>query len=360
LPVSQTKPVKFGYLPGLDGWRAIAILCVIFYHSDLLRIGFFSTSWLWSFGYRGVDVFFAISGLLITSRLLVEEKRLGKISVRDFYVRRAFRILPPALFYLAAIAALTGLKIIHVDTREWFAAAFFYRNYSSFFHIEQTLQLPWFTTHFWSLSIEEHFYLLLPALLVFCRGRARMAALGLISVAVIVHRQLELAHRSWQTIQFHSDTRLDALLIPAIFAVLWQSDRFGASFTSWVKRWHLAFVAVFLGFICWQANWGIQQTAISIAAPGVVLGTVLKPSGLATRILEWRLLRWIGRISYSLYLWQELFFTNRFLEHRPLGFAETWPVNLALTFLMAALSYFAIERPLIRVGHRLTRGVTTV
>ena len=347
---------KFAYLPGLDGWRAVAILSVILYHSTVHTAGIFSTVWAWRFGYHGVDIFFAISGLLITSKLLEEEKSSGRISLRNFYLRRAFRILPAAIVYLGSIALLAGLRLIYVSRMEWFASLFFYRNYSSLYHIDQTLGLPWFTTHFWSLSLEEHFYLVLPALLVLTRGKTRIVSLVLIILTVIAHRQLELAHRQWFTIVFHTDIRLDALLIPALFAVMSRSGVFGRHFNSFIRRWHLAFVLGFLLLLRWPEGSGFKMTAVAIVMPGIVLGTVLKPESLGTRLLEWRPLRWIGRISYGLYLWQQLFFTQRFLLWRPLGRLETWPFNLVLTFLMAALSYYAVERPLIRLGHRLTRS----
>jgi peptidoglycan/LPS O-acetylase OafA/YrhL len=347
---------RFAYLPSLDGWRAVAILSVILYHSNLHRAGIFSTWLAWRFGYRGVDVFFAISGLLITSKLLEEEQRSGRISLPNFYLRRAFRILPPALLYLFIIAGLDKLRLIYIYAGEWFASLFFYRNYTSLFHIERALQLPWFTTHFWSLSIEEHFYFLLPSLLLFTRGKARIFTLGVISLCVIAHRQLELTHRSWFTIQFHTDVRLDALMIPALFAVLSRSEVYGERFNSFIRKWHFAFILACLFFVWWAEGSGLQQTAIGFVMPGVVLGTVLKPKSLVTQILEWSPLRWIGRISYSLYLWQELFFTQRFLERRPLGHLQAWPLNLVLTFLVAACSYYGVERPLVRLGHRLTRS----
>lgn len=344
------------YLPSLDGWRAVAILSVILYHSTLHQRGLFSTWWAWRFGYRGVDVFFAISGLLITSRLLEQESRSGRILLRDFYLRRAFRILPPALVYLLAIASLAKLGLIHVSAPEWFASLFFYRNYSSLFHIERMLHLPWFTTHFWSLSVEEHFYFLLPTLLVLTRGKVRVAILGLVSFCVIVHRQLELTHRLWFSIQFHTDVRLDALMIPALFAVLSRSEVYGERFNSLIRKWHFAFILAALLFVWWREGSGLQQTAIAFIMPGIVLGTVLKQKSLATRILEWGPLRWVGRISYSLYLWQQLFFVQRFLESRPLGRLQAWPLNLVLTFLLAVLSYYCVERPLVRLGHRVTRS----
>jgi peptidoglycan/LPS O-acetylase OafA/YrhL len=346
----------FAYLPSLDGWRAVAILSVILYHSNLHQVGIFSTAWAWNFGFRGVDIFFAISGILITSKLLEEEQASGRISLRRFYVRRAFRILPPVVVYLLAIAGLAALGLIIVSPKEWLASLFFYRNYSSLYHIEQTRQLPWFTTHFWSLSIEEHFYLLLPALLLFTRGKVRIVTLTVLSFCVIVHRQLELAHRSWFSIQFHTDVRLDALMIPALFAVISHSDAYGKRFNSFIRKWHFVFVLCFLVFVWWPEGSSLQASAISLFTPGVVLGTVLKSESLGTRILEWTPLRFVGRISYSLYLWQQLFFTQRFLEGQPLGRLEAWPLNFVLTLLLAVLSYYLVERPFVRLGHRLTRA----
>jgi peptidoglycan/LPS O-acetylase OafA/YrhL len=352
-PISHHRPY---YLPSLDGWRAVAILSVIFYHSTLNQGVLFGTWWAWRFGYRGVDVFFAISGLLITSRLLEQEDRLGRVSLRSFYVRRAFRILPPAFVYLLAIAGLAKVGLIFVSAPEWFASLFFYRNYSSLFHIERMLHLPWFTTHFWSLSVEEHFYFLLPGLLALTRGKMRVVILALISFCVIVHRQLELTHRMWFNIQFHTDVRLDALMIPALFAVLSGSKVCGEHFNFFIRKWHFVFILAFLLFVWWPEGSGLQQTAIAFIMPGIVLGTVLKHESLATRILEWDPLRWVGRISYSLYIWQQLFFVQRFLGSRPLGRLQAWPLNLALTFLLAVLSYYGVERPLVRLGSRLIRS----
>lgn len=343
------------YLPSLDGWRAIAILGVIFYHSTLHTLGIFSTRWAWLYGYLGVDIFFAISGLLITSKLLQEEEASGRFSLVSFYIRRAFRILPAAIVYLSSIAILAAFGLIYVSRVEWFASLFFYRNYSSLYHIEQTRGLPWFTTHFWSLSIEEHFYLLLPTLLILTRKRFRIAGLLGIIGLVLVHRQLELNHRPWFTVMFHTDIRLCALLIPSLFAVLSRSETLSTHFNTFIRKWHLAFLVAFIWVIHWPPGSGLRMAVIEIALPGIVLGTVLKPASIATRILEWRPLRWIGRISYSLYLWQELFFVKRFLEWRPLGTLQAWPLNLVLTFLMAVLSYYFIERPMIRLGHQLAQ-----
>ena len=181
-----------------------------------------------------------------------------------------------------------------------------------------------------------------------------MGVLLLISALVIAHRGFTLLHRDWFTVASHTDVRLDALLIPALLAVLWRSSKYGATVQSLLQRWHFAFLIGLLAAIVWVPRGGWQTTGLAILMPCVVLGTVLRPESVGTRFLEWAPLRWVGRISYSLYLWQQLFFVERFYLWRPLGRLEQRPLNLCLTFLAAMVSYYCLERPLIRVGHRLT------
>jgi peptidoglycan/LPS O-acetylase OafA/YrhL len=116
--------IRSGYLATLDGWRAIAVLFVIFYHDGLRSFGPLSTQWIQDHGVLGVDIFFGISGLLICSRMLDEESTEGSISLKKFYIRRAFRIFPPALFYLIVLAILGFLGILPVLPKEWFASLF--------------------------------------------------------------------------------------------------------------------------------------------------------------------------------------------------------------------------------------------
>ncbi len=147
------------YLPTLDGWRAIAIALVLFTH---VRLPGGALQQISPYGAMGVHLFFAISGFLITNRLL--EDRSG---LRAFYVRRAFRILPAAFLYLAVLFALGFVGgWIPLNAGQLWASAFFYRNY---------YVLPadqgWYTGHYWSLSVEEHFYLLWPALLLWLGTR---------------------------------------------------------------------------------------------------------------------------------------------------------------------------------------------
>ncbi len=230
---------KSAYLPTLDGWRAISILAVIFHHDSVHSLGPFSTRWLYVFGYSGVDVFFAISGILICSRLLDEERIDGSIYFGRFYIRRFFRILPPAILYLLVISSLAAFAIIPVSFGEVLESLFFCRNYPSILGWGQATQVGWYTGHFWSLAIEEQFYFIFPALIAFCSKRFRIAVLGSLALLIAVHRDIALNARPWELISRHPDVRLDSLVVPALFAVLASNPRIRVLLRGFLRFWPL-------------------------------------------------------------------------------------------------------------------------
>jgi peptidoglycan/LPS O-acetylase OafA/YrhL len=350
-----------GYIPTLDGWRAVAIVSVFFAHIQMLnlpgRAGHKVATFLWLSGARGVDIFFAISGLLICSRLLEEEARFGRISLKNFYIRRAFRILPPAILFLLAIAFLHLWGKIPLSPLDWFSSLLFFRNY--------TVKLSgppldwWFTSHFWSLSVEEQFYLFLPALLVLLpRWRLRaLVALASLSAAwklyVVLFLHLD-AQSSYISLYYHTGGCIDALLIPAAIAVYVRD----ANVKDLLSRCLRSKVWLFL--LVPTAAWLFYRTTpwptSKIAAPLLILATIHNPKSLAGLLLESPPLRWVGRLSYSLYLWQMLFLCTRFGVKPPLGRIETFPYNMVCMVICACLSYYFVERPMIRLGHSLTRS----
>lgn len=349
---AEEQPLS-GYLPCLDGWRAIAIFAVMMLHDDLHRWGPFSTQWFYLHGGHGVDLFFAISGILICSRLLEEERLYGTISLGRFYIRRVFRIIPPALTYLLALAALTAFSVIHVERGEWFAALLFFRNYSRLMgHLHGT---AYFTTHFWSLSLEEHFYFLLPGLLVFVPKRLHLTALATFAGLIMANRAFQLHHRDWATIRFHTDVRMDALLVPAALAVIVHTGRWKQLLTPVLRHWMWLALLILL-IIPFGVGSFLQLTALILLMPLLVMGSILYPQTWLGKLLEARPMRFIGKISYSLYLWQMLFFVGHdggyTTQWRPLGLLEFWPINLAATFACALASYYLVEQPMIRIGHR--------
>ena len=344
------------YLHGLDGWRAIAVMLVVFGHSPQLPGPLHS---LQSGGGLGVRIFFAISGLLICSRLLDEEARFGKISLRNFYLRRVFRILPASTVYLLTLAILGAFAVIPFAWSPWVAGLFFYRNYWSYFHGVDPAS--WFTAHFWSLSVEEHFYFLLPSIMLFF-PRLRTWALGLLSV-------LSFGWACLYVQQTHSDVTplweqrtefsLVALLVASLFALWLRNSRFRAACERWLNPW----VGLVLCALCvtrWihpfhhlPQNELLGLATKSLLFPLALISLILHPRNIVTRLFDTAPARFVGKISYSLYLWQSLFLTlGEDYSSWPIHPLQKPFVGIACTFACAIASYYFIETPLISAGRR--------
>ena len=359
----MSMPARKGYLPTLDGWRAIAILGVIVAHG----------SWAWfepggplanaaafrltRYGAMGVDVFFGISGFLICSRLLEEWDARGRISLAGFYVRRVFRILPPYYFYLACLALLTAMTPIAVSNSEWITSVFFVRNYLPTDAVAAT-----YTGHLWSLAVEEHFYLLFPTILVLLTpSRARIGVLALalgIGLWRVIEFRLGFVQTLIPNVGFYdrTDIRLDGLFWGCWVALLLHHPemRRRAERMATTAAWLVA-VSAFILIVALQPPLALLWQALLI--PLIVVGTVLNPGTAVGRALESRGMRWIGRLSYSLYLWQTLFLRGT-IESPALGWLQLPPVSLVCVFAAAAFSYYIVERPAIRMGHRIAHPVT--
>jgi peptidoglycan/LPS O-acetylase OafA/YrhL len=347
---------KSGYLPTLDGWRAVAILTVVLFHDAPHSFGPFNTDWFQVHGISGVDIFFGISGLLICSRLLEEEAKRGEISLKQFYVRRAFRILPPALCYLIVLGTLGLAGILPLIPKEWFASLLFYRNYTRFSTVSG--HMDWYSGHFWSLAVEEHFYLILPSVLVLAPRRWRIPVLTTMVTVVALWRIYRQQTRPWIFLLEHTDTRLDALLVPAIMAILLTNPRFRTILISIAKFWPVPAI-VFIYLVSSGKFPTFTPLAQCFLIPIVLTGTVVYPNGYVARFLESLPLRWIGRISYSLYLWQQMFFNGHFFPwFKPLGLLQSFPMRWLMLFGLASASYYLIEKPSIKLGQRLAAPAT--
>ena len=275
-----------------------------------------------------------------------EKKRTGTISLGWFYTRRAFRILPPILVYLAALFVLGRLdKIPAIPAIDFARILLFARNYFAG---------PWYTGHFWSLAVEEHFYLFAPLFfLILPKRRALPISLTLVGVCVGI-RWFEFAHRGWfpgELLQFRTENRFDAMLWGAILAILLQQPAVRTRMTDWLNEVQAAIIGitavVLLNVFSAQ---DARRTVVAFVMPLMIAYTVLHADRLVGRFLELRFLRWIGRLSYSLYVWQMLFLPE---GPRPLGQLQSFPLAFVLTLACAAASYYLVEKPMIRVGHRL-------
>ena len=353
-----SKRPNSGYLCSLDGWRAIAVSAVMFDHSQPFANPYLNR--LHGYGGVGVAIFFAISGILITSRMLDEEEAQGSVSLRNFYIRRAFRILPPAFLYLLVIAILGALSIIPFDKLSWISALLFFRNYWQY-HAGAPSN-AWFTGHFWSLSVEEHYYLLLPAIFVFL-PRFRRAALVLLSLANAVWLGWYLMVPPGKVPRFSFDLRTDfciiGLFIPSIWALSLHSPRCEYWAKKCLRSWiFIPFLIIALsgilrinddGFSTW-----ISLLLRAFLAPVLILSTVLHPRSWPTKLLELAPLKAVGRISYGLYLWQSLFLTRTIVFPGPIHYLQHPAIGFLCTYLCAIASYFLLEQPMIHLGRRLS------
>jgi len=347
-----------GYIPTLDGWRALAIIGVMASHaghSYFAPLGRESIFDRMGTGTHGVNLFFALSGLLITSRLLEEWDATGRVSLKRFYVRRVFRILPAALVYLGVVATLGVVGLLPVVREEFVAATLFFRNYLPV--VLGANGAGFFTSHYWSLGVEEHFYFFWPALLVVA-GRRRglwvaIAVAGGIAFwrqLVLLH-QINLYHAVQPTYFVRSDTRIDSIMWGAVAALALSRPNVRAIAAKHFTTIVWLGVAALYGAIVYR--YGTRPTYLeAMVVPLLIAGTALRPGMLFGKFLELPVIRWIGRLSYSLYLWEFFFIYYPGVDHT-LGVLQTFPVNLLAACLCATASYYLVERPLVRVGHTL-------
>jgi peptidoglycan/LPS O-acetylase OafA/YrhL len=340
-------PFRLGYRPALDGLRTIAVMPVLLAHAGVRAIGG---------GNFGVDIFFVLSGFLITGTLIEEWRRDGCIRLKNFYWRRAARLFP-ALFL---VLVLWTLYVLCFDRKVgiFFAVyvLFYVANWVRAYHFAGDPGLG----HTWSLSIEEQFYLVWPPVLVWLlkSGRSRLFAF-LFLVAGIIAVALWRAYL-WQQgadidrLYNGTDARADALLVGCAlaFAVYW-------GFTKPWSRWlaapcllALLYVIVFdLPKPFWLRDGG--ATLVAIAAAGLIWSVVGSGRrGLVRKILESPPLTWAGRISYGLYLWHlpVFYIIGRRQPAWPLFYLAV--IKIAATFVVAVPSYHFVEQPIQRWAKR--------
>jgi peptidoglycan/LPS O-acetylase OafA/YrhL len=314
-------------IPSLDGMRAISISLVVAGHWAELK---YRSDVAGAFANLGVRIFFVISGYLITTLLLKEYGKSSTIGLREFYVRRAYRIFPAAMVFMAVAFVIFWheLKWYHMAAAVLYLANFDYAH-------------PWFLGHLWSLSVEEQFYFLWPGVL---KRWYRHRATILLGVVVFAPVYRVICH----LLQSHG--KADETF-PAVADVLAIGCLLGI-FAPWLPkitaRWALSMIVpvvlvpVYLGMLQFHLTalllfvlWPMMHVCIA----GLLLHVVQRPYW----ILNVRPVVWLGQISYSLYLWQQLFVYGT--HGRPWYF-----VFFALA--LASASYYLVEQPMLRVRER--------
>lgn len=330
--MSSKDSVYSGYrIPTLDGWRCLAIVAVLVSHYQMSFLGgqYHGYAWM-NISQHGVQLFFVLSGYLITSQLLAEER----IHLGRFYVRRFFRLMPAAWAFLVFLGLLTAFTPMKVLGKDVWACLFFYRNY-----VPENLANTC-TEHFWSLSLEEQFYLAWPPLLALL-GRKRAFVLVVVAVGAISLRRLLLWSSLSQGFVFqHTEVRADSLLVGCLLAYLLRQEKVRAWFTR---------NGVWLFFAClppliWDmyTYHGLIPLHETVLMAAVLAATSLNPGMFFSRLLDQEHVRYTGVISYGIYVWQGVFL-------RP-AWGVWGPLLLPAAFLASRI---LIEQPSINLGRRL-------
>lgn len=370
--LNQNTVRKSRYMPGLDGLRAISVLAVIAYHLNL--------SWAPG-GFLGVGVFFVLSGYLITDQLVARWQRDRSLDLRSFWLRRARRLLPAMLLMTAVVCAylaLTDRSRLSSLGGDVLSAVTYVNNWWLIFH-----KVSYFDSfgppspfgHYWSLAVEEQFYLLWPLLLAvglrFVPMRGKLAAFILAGAAAsaLAMALLYTPGSDPSRVYYGSDTRVFGLLIGAALAVVWPSGRLSEN----VRR-SSRFVLDSLGLVSLAALLymiGTMQEYDSFVYRGglvllsvvsaVLVAALAHPASGIARFLSVKPLRWLGVRSYGIYLW-----------HYPV-IALTTPavdtdgpnvmrmtLQFAASLALAALSWKFVEEPILRgIWPKAAQGVYT-
>jgi peptidoglycan/LPS O-acetylase OafA/YrhL len=310
-------------IPSLDGLRALAILCVIASHS-------WHSGTARSLGHSGVTAFFVISGYLITELMLRERARAGDVSVKRFYQRRILRILPAYAIYLLVVAALAAAHIYRVDLWSWLAAL----TYTSSL---MRGGLAWPVAHTWSLSVEEHFYLIWPLLFRWSRAKT---AVGLLSVAILAAPAVRHYMGQWLNPSYSSPSQMGSIAAGCLLAfVLRRGVR--PSMAWWIGAAAMFAMSCF-GERAWRVALSDTERSIGFA---LLMAAIMNLSqrNPCYRVLNSAVMVQIGVLSYSLYLWQQPLTGNSI---------PIW-VGAPLLAIVAFASYRFVESPFLRVKDRL-------
>ena len=361
---------KSKYLPSIDSLRALAVLAVIIYHVDVNYL---------PGGFLGVDLFFVLSGYLISSLIIKEYRKTGSLNLYNFYIRRARRLLP-AVYFMITVGLVVMVLFNEVLLRKSHLDAIFGYIYSSnwwyIFH-----KLDYFDSfgaqspfkHLWSLAIEEQFYMIFPLLFLLVNRKKKSkdgtyklnknflyVVLGLILVSLLAHILL-FDINNISRIYFGTDTRAFSLLVGVVGAILYPMERLHAKVTPQQNMLYsvvsLVSIAILITVMIYTSEYNtlLYRGGFLLVA---ILGLIViissgKQHTLMSRLLSFKPVVFIGKISYSLYLWHfpVLVLTTPVSE---IGNPNIFFVilRIVLTFAVAIVSYVFVETPIRKLGFK--------
>jgi peptidoglycan/LPS O-acetylase OafA/YrhL len=334
--------VKAKYYPSLNGLRGISILLVVAYHLGVKYLN----------GPLGVSVFFVLSGFLITTLCINELNLTNKLSLSNFYLRRSLRILPVAYLYLAVILLFNLILGLGIAWFQFAGSALYVMNFSYF----RSHEFTWHIAHFWSLSVEEQFYLIFPVILKFNRRLFTLLVAFIVFILPLFCFLQFMYPQINHGIPYyfsHYLIKFQAISVGCLLSVLTFNKTFDYKYLADTK---LAgnLVAVFLIFyLKFDDFYSIQAVftncAISLLVGYLIISNIIPSDDIIFKLLNFKPLTIIGLMSYSIYLWQQLF-TSR--DPHFSDYIVTFPYNIIWIILVPYFSYFYYEKYFLKLKKR--------
>ncbi|MCB0699056.1 MAG: acyltransferase [Chitinophagales bacterium] len=346
------------YIKGYDGLRAFSILFVVLTHmgldqlipdSDFMQ----QRAWLLFSGLTGVQIFFSLSGFLITRILLIEKKQTGTISFKNFYIRRFLRLLPPLVVFYIAIAILMKMVMIRGSAVGFVMGVTYIYNFipKQFYTGE--------LGHMWSLAVEEQYYLLWPVVLVFTPKARKLIGIAAVLLFLCIIAKYILPDMQYGTETLGDKFLVDRWFVPAVAPIM-----IGSLFAILVYKYcyrlkdllHENNKVLLLALLLYAAPLYLSDALLSISYLFIATGVSLfltwlffnQTSG-AGKFLDFAPLRYIGKISYGIYVYQGFFLRTGPAEGLSV---QQFPYNIILTIVIAIISYELLEKPVLKLKNK--------
>lgn len=309
-------------------------------------------------GSLGVRMFFVISGFIITVLLFGEIKTKGRIDFVKFYWRRCLRIFPPFYFYVLVLFLLKEMGYVVIENRDIVFAMLYLQNFRFY-------ESNWLLSHSWSLAVEEQFYLIYPWLLY----RFRLKAFTFLNLVLIV-----LLGAFMRSVNYKFPGYANYVLAPFFmqFDFLFMGCFLGYAYahhyeklSQWVSlvKPHWILFMVGIGYFFTLMEFHPVYDIFFVPTTGIVIGLVtsmiliyfiFNPGNLFGRILNTTFFDFFGRLSYSWYIWQQLFLSSNFLLSPKIKWIGLYPQNLFLSFFAALFSFFVVEKPFLKIKEKFS------
>ena len=346
--------VKQNYYPSLNGLRGLSIILVVFGH--LHCTGYYYN--LLFNGGLGVNIFFVLSGFLITTICLKEIDRTGKLSLKNFYIRRFLRIFPVAYLYLLVVFILNYFFKLEVPGFQFLGAMFYVMDLNYF----REHQYTWVVEHYWSLSVEEQFYIIFPFIL---QKNVKVFTWSIVFIVAVlpVLCTIQKYYPPLNGGAFYGFThylwKFQSIAVGCLCAVLASKKVFDVE---WIRSTKIAgnLIAFFLIFYLnyyqpYLLKAVYTDLAIALLTGYIVISNILPAKDFIFRILNTKVLSAIGILSYSIYIWQQIFTTQ---DSNLPKYMTLFPYNLIWIAVVSSLSYYFYEQYFLRLKSKFSEVKT--